>query len=98
MEGSRTPPSSQRDRRAERVAGRATEVQAARGVRFGVKTKGGGETLAQGGRMEDDRELLAATGGGAWRGGEAWGGALSRALDVSPSRKGKARPAGLSKG
>lgn len=40
-EGTGTPPSSPCGRRAERVAGRAAEVQAARGVPFGMKTEGG---------------------------------------------------------
>lgn len=39
-EGTGTPPSSPCGRRAERVAERAAEVQAARGVPFGMKTEG----------------------------------------------------------
>lgn len=40
-EGTGTPPSSPCGRRAEHVAKRAAEVQAVRGVPFGMKTEGG---------------------------------------------------------
>lgn len=72
-----TPSSSQCGRPAGRVTERAAEVQAARGVPFGVKAEGGrvcslsmrGDALGWG----RDKELLTVTGDGTWRGGKEWG-------------------------
>lgn len=89
-EGTGTPPSSPCGRRAEHVAERAAEVQAARGVPFGMKTEGGRarspstpETLRGGQGAAQGRAVA----GGTWRGGKAGDGALSRAPYTSSSGK-----------